>query len=248
MMTVKMRIKEFSVLTGVSVRTLHYYDKIGLLKPAFVDRQNGYRFYDEASLARMQEILFYRELDFPLDSIRTILSAPYYDKKQALAAQKKLLILKKERLERLIAAIDSAGKGESIMTAFDNRAFEDARSRYQAEAREKWGHTSAYAEHKQKTKSYTKDRWDGLNIEMMQIFKAFAACMQSGDAPDSARPQALVQQLQAFITENYYTCTPQILENLGEMYTGDGRFRETIDQCAIGTAEYVSKAIAAYCG
>lgn len=243
----KMRIKEFSVLTGVSVRTLHYYDKIGLLKPAFVDRQNGYRFYDEASLARMQEILFYRELDFPLDSIRTILSAPYYDKKQALAAQKKLLILKKERLERLIAAIDSAGKGESIMTAFDNRAFEDARSRYQAEAREKWGHTSAYGEHKQKTKSYTKDRWVGLNIEMMQIFKAFAACMQSGDAPGSARPQALVQQLQAFITENYYTCTPQILENLGEMYTGDRRFRETINQYAIGTAEYVSKAIAAYC-
>ena len=106
-----MQIKEFAKLTGVSVRTLRYYDEIGLLKPAFVDKFTGYRFYDERSLVRMQEILFYRELDFSLKSIAEILSSPYYDKEKALAEQKKLLILKKERLERLISAIDGAVRG-----------------------------------------------------------------------------------------------------------------------------------------
>ena len=91
----KLHIKEFAELTGVSVRTLHYYDEIGLLKPCFVDEQNGYRIYDECSLERMQEILFYRELDFSLKSIAKILSSPNYDKQKALAEQKKLLLLKK---------------------------------------------------------------------------------------------------------------------------------------------------------
>ena len=115
-----MQIKEFARLTGVSVRTLHYYDEIGLLKPACVDAHTGYRYYDEHSLLRMQEILFYRELDFSLKSISEILSSPNYDKQMALREQKKLLTLKKERLERLIAAIDSAAKGETVMDVFDN--------------------------------------------------------------------------------------------------------------------------------
>ena len=120
----KMQIKEFAEFTGVSVRTLHYYDEIGLLRPAEVDRITGYRFYDEDSLIRMQEILFYRELDFSLKSISEILSSSGYDKTKALQEQKQLLILKKERLERLIAAIDSAAKEENMMKAFYNSEFE----------------------------------------------------------------------------------------------------------------------------
>ena len=104
----KMHIREFAKLTGVSVRTLHYYDEIGLLNPSFVDEQNGYRSYDERSLERMQEILFYRELDFSLKSIAEILSSPNYNKRKALIEQKRLLTLKKDRLERLIKALDSA--------------------------------------------------------------------------------------------------------------------------------------------
>ena len=99
----KLQIKEFAELTGVSVRTLHYYDEIGLLKPSFVDEQNGYRFYNEASLERMQEILFYRELDFPLKSIAEILASPNYDKQKALVEKKRLLMLKKERLAQMPA-------------------------------------------------------------------------------------------------------------------------------------------------
>ena len=110
----KLQIKEFAELAGVSVRTLHYYDEIGLLKPCYVDEQNSYRFYDEASLERMQEILFYRELDFPLKSIAEILVSQNYDKQKALAEQKRLLTLKKDRLERLIAADKMKLEGDSI--------------------------------------------------------------------------------------------------------------------------------------
>ena len=120
----KLQINEFAKLTGVSVRTLHYYDEIGLLKPAEIDKWTGYRFYDAISLEKMQQIMFYRELDFSLKSIMKILSSPDYDKEKALNEQKKLLILKKERLEKLISAIDSAKKGENIMNAFDNTKFE----------------------------------------------------------------------------------------------------------------------------
>ena len=120
----KMQIKEFADFTGVSVRTLHYYDEIGLLAPAHVDQVTGYRYYDEKSLMRMQEILFYRELDFSLKSIGEILSSPDYDKSRALKEQKHLLTLKKERLERLILAIDRAVEGENIMNAFDYSEFD----------------------------------------------------------------------------------------------------------------------------
>ena len=110
----KMQIREFAERTGVSVRTLHYYDEIGLLRPACVDRSTGYRFYDEANLLQMQQILFYRELDFSLKSIAEILSSPHYDKNEALSQQKQLLTLKKERLERLIAARSTKRKQSGV--------------------------------------------------------------------------------------------------------------------------------------
>ncbi len=239
----KMQIKDFAKFTGVSVRTLHYYDEIGLLKPAEVDEHTGYRFYDENSLLRMQEILFYRELDFSLKSISEILSAPNYDKEKALAEQKKLLILKKERLERLISAIDGAVKGNNIMNAFDNTEFE----KYKAEAKEKWGKTDAYKEHAEKTKNYSKDKWNNLAEGMNDILAEFAVCMKSGEEPDSAEVQSLVKLLQSHITENYYTCTNDILAGLGQMYILDERFKNNIDKHADGTAEYISEAIEFYC-
>lgn len=238
-----MQIKEFAEFTGVSVRTLHYYDEIGLLKPAAVDEHSGYRYYDEASLLRMQEILFYRELDFPLKSIREILSSPNYDKQQALQEQKALLTLKKDRLERLIAAVDSAAKGETVMNAFDNSEFEQ----YKAEAKQRWGKTDAYKEHAEKTKNYTQDKWQNLNHGMNNILAEFACCMQSGSAPNSAAAQTLVKKLQDYISEHFYTCSDQILAGLGQMYTADERFKNNIDKHAAGTAEFISAAIQIYC-
>ena len=239
----KMLIKEFAQRTGVSVRTLHYYNEIGLLVPACVDKNTGYRYYDEKSLLRMQEILFYRELDFSLKSIGQILSSPNYDAKQSLAEQRNLLILKKERLERLISAIDQAMKGENVMSAFDNSKFEA----YKAEAKQRWGNTDAYRQHEEKTKDYTKGKWNDLAGEMNEIFAAFALCRKKGETPDSSEAQNLVKALQNHITGNYYPCTKEILAGLGQMYVADERFRNNIDTNGSGTAQFVAEAIAVYC-
>ena len=244
----KMQINEFAKLAGVSVRTLHYYDEIGLLKPSFVDEQNGYRFYDEISLERMQEILFYRELDFELKSIAEILSSPDYDKQKALAEQRKLLILKKERLERIFAALDSAEKGKITMSAFDNSDYETARNRYEAEAKRRWGETDAYKEHAEKTVTYSKEKWQDVTDGLMAVLAKFAECMKDGYTADSDEAQALVKELQNYITENYYTCTDEILAGLGQMYVADERFKNNIDQHTPGTAAFISEAIAHYCG
>ena len=240
----KMQIKEFAEFTGVSVRALHYYDEIGLLAPACVDEHTGYRYYDEHSLLRMQEILFYRELDFPLKRIGEILSSQNYDKNMVLKEQKHLLTLKKERLERLICAVDGAMKGENVMNAFNNSEFEH----YKKEVQEKWGKTDAYKEHAEKTKGYSKEKWNTIAGEMNDIFSEFAVCMKEGKVPDCAQAQSLVKTLQNHITENYYLCTKEILAGLGQMYVADERFRNNINQHGGGTAEFVCKAIEVYCG
>ena len=239
----KMQIKEFAEASGVSVRTLHYYDEIDLLKPAFVDEWTGYRYYDENSLLRMQEILFYRELDFSLKSISEILSSPDYDKKKAISEQKNLLILKKERLERLISAIEKAEKGEIVMKVFDNSEFD----KYKEEVKEKWGNTDAFKEYSEKMKNYSKDKQSSLTDEMNNLFGEFSACMKNSLKPDSENVQDLVKRLQNRISYNYYHCTPDILSGLGQMYVYDERFRENIDKNGVGTAEFVSAAITAYC-
>ncbi len=242
-MKLNMQIKDFAEFTGVSVRTLHYYDEIGLLTPAFVDRSTGYRFYDENSLLRMQEILFYRELDFSLKSIGEILSSPNYDKNKALKEQKHLLTLKKERLERLISAIDGAVNGEYVMKAFDNSEFE----KHKDEVKEKWGKTDAYREHAQRTKNYSKQKWNDLAAGMDHIMAEFALCMRKDETPDSAVAQILVKLLQNHITENYYLCTNEILVCLGQMYVADERFKNNIDKHADGTAAFICEAIEVYC-
>ena len=239
----KMQIKEFAEFTGVSVRTLHYYDEIGLLKPCYVDEHTGYRFYDKNSLLRMQEILFYRELDFPLKSIGEIISSENYDKKKALSEQKKLLILKKERLDRLISAIDNAVKGENVMDAFDNSEFEN----YKAEAQEKWGNTDAYKEYADKTKNYSKNNWQSMTDGLNDILAEFSICMKNGEKADSDNAQKLVRKLQNHITETCYNCTNDILAGLGQMYVLDERFKNNIDKNGDGTAEFINKAIGIYC-
>ena len=238
----KMPIKEFARLSGVSVRTLHYYDQIGLLRPAAVDAQTGYRFYDETSLLRMQEVLFYRELDFPLKSIAEILASPHYNKEEALEEQRKLLTLKKERLERLINAIDGALKGENVMKAFDNSKMDQ----YLSKAKERWGKTEAWQEYEEKSVGRTAETERDLGEQLMDIFAQLGALR--GEEPDSEPVQQIVAALQQFITDNYYTCTKEILRNLGQMYTAIGSMKDNIDaRGGTGTAELAGRAIEIYC-
>ncbi|MGN1194769.1 MAG: MerR family transcriptional regulator [Acutalibacteraceae bacterium] len=243
-----MQIKQFAALTGVSVRTLHYYDEIGLLKPEYVDEHNGYRYYGEQSLKRISEILFYRELDFSLKAVSEILSLPNYDRQTALKGQRELLILKRNRLDRLITALDDAGKGQITMQVFDNSEYEKALTEYKAEAEKKWGKTDEYRQFSEKTKDYGDEKWCEVNAGMDIIFGRFARVKAAGFEPGSDEAKAVAEELQNYITQNCYNCDKQILSCLGEMYVSDERFKENIDRHAQGTADFASKAIKAYCG
>lgn len=235
----KMQIKEFAQLTGVSVRTLHYYDEIGLLKPSEVDAQTGYRFYDENAFERMQEILFYRELDFSLKTIAEILSSPDYDKQQALSRQRKLLLAKKERLEQLIATLDSVEEGMGFMKT--KNEYEALKNQYAEEAKQRWGNTDAYQESESRNTDFSKSA-----PLLDAVFEEFAELNRAGASPESEPAKIMAEKLQQCITDNFYTCTDEILKGLGQMYVADERFRKNIDRHGEGTAEFVSACIKNY--
>ena len=119
---------------------------------------------------------------------------------------------------------------------------------YDLEVKQRWGETSAYKEHAEKTASYTKDKWQEVNDGLMTVLAKFAECMKDGHTSDSQEAQTLVKELQNYITANYYTCTNEILAGLGQMYVADERFKNNIDKHTPGTAAFVSQAIATYCG
>ncbi|MBQ1815222.1 MAG: MerR family transcriptional regulator [Ruminococcus sp.] len=235
----KMQIKEFAQLTGVSVRTLHYYDEIGLLKPSEVDAQTGYRFYDENAFERMQEILFYRELDFSLKTISEILSSPDYDKQQALSRQRKLLLANKERLEQLIATLDSVEEGMGFMKT--KNEYEALKNQYAEEAKQRWGNTDAYQESESRNTDFSKSA-----PLLDAVFEEFAELNRAGASPESEPAKIMAEKLQQCITDNFYTCTDEILKGLGQMYVADERFRKNIDRHGEGTAEFVSACIKNY--
>ena len=132
------------------------------------------------------------------------------------------------------------------MTAFDNKEYEETRKQYEKEAKMRWGETDAYKEHQEKTKDYSKDKWQEANAGLDAIFEAFANCKADGATPDSKEARALVEELQNHITKQYYTCTDEILAGLGQMYVADERFRKNIDKHGEGTAAFVSEAIEKY--
>lgn len=237
----RLSVSQMAKLTGVSIRTLHYYDHIGLLCPE-IAADSGYRWYGAADVEKMQQILFYRELDFPLKDIREILADPRYDKQEALRRQRRLLLLKRERLDGLLELLDANLKGERTMEfkGFDARELEAARRQYADEAKARWGHTEAWRESQEKTADPESQAAD-----MNDIFRR-AAALREGD-PAGAEAQALVKEWQGFISDHYYTCTKEILAGLGAMYTADERFQKNLDRFGEGTADFLSKAIAAYC-
>ena len=253
-------VKQVSELSGVSIRTLQYYDNIGLLTPS-ERTEAGYRLYEEEQLATLQEILLFRELEFPLKEIKAILESPAHDREKALRQQVELLTLKKERLEGLIRLANdlriapeknSTRERKTTMdfTAFDKTKLEE----YAKRAREEYSGTDAYKEYEVKSAGRTAETEAVLGEGLMAIFARFGKLLtdgssgasESGTPADPASPaaQALVRELQDYITEHFYTCTPEILAGLGKMYAADGEFRENIDRCGgDGTAVFVSKAI-----
>ena len=234
-------VKQVSELTGGSVRTLHHYDEIGLLKPARIT-EAGYRLYDDISLQRLHAIMLLKELQFPLKEIRTILDSPGFDPMEALQQQIELLELQKQHLETLISHAREIQKTGVISMDFSSFNTEKI-DRYAQEAKEKWGKTEAYKEYE--TKTAGKDM-QATGDRLMDIFREFGEIRHLSPAAPEA--QALVLKLQSFITDNYYTCTKQILFGLGQMYAAPGEMKDNIDKAGgEGTGAFAKDAITIYC-
>ncbi|MBQ6569151.1 MAG: MerR family transcriptional regulator [Clostridia bacterium] len=239
-----MTVSKVSNLTGVSIRTLQYYDKIGLLTPSGRTGA-GYRLYCEGDLERLQQIMLFRELEFSLKEIKSIIKSPEFDRKQALEQQIKLLTLKREHLDNLITfarGLNQTGGNNMDFSAFDTEKLE----RYAQEAKEKWQHTDAYKEFEEKTGGRSPQAAGAIAAGLMSVFEDFGKIKDT--SPESDEAQALVKRLQNYITENYYTCTPEILKGLGAMYGAGGKFTENIDKAGgQGTAKFTEQAIGVYC-
>ena len=239
-----MTVNEVSKLTGASIRTLQYYDKIGLLHPAKYT-EAGYRLYNDAALETLQQILLFRELEFPLKDIKEIISRPDFDRSKALEQQIKLLTLKKEHIENLIdlaKGIKLLGVRKLKFEAFDTSKIDE----YAAQAKAYWGKTPAYKEFEEKSRGRTKEEDKRIYQGMIDIFGEFGQIRNT--EPSSKDAQALVKKLQDYITEHMYTCTKKILSSLGKMYAGGGDFTKNIDSYGgEGTAEFTSQAIEIYC-
>lgn len=239
-------VNEVSKMTGVSIRTLHYYDQIGLLSPTSIT-EAGYRLYDDTALERLQHIMLFRELQFPLKDIGDILNASNFDRNKALDQQIELLTLKKEHIENLITfarGIRGIGVKNMDFSAFDAKKLDE----YAAQAKASWGKTEAYKEFEEKEKGRTKEQSDQIMEGMMALFTEFGLLMKEGKAADSNEVQAQVKKLQDYITEHFYTCTPKILAGLGKMYNGGGSMTENIDKFGgDGTADFAAEAIEVYC-
>ena len=240
-----MTVNEVSKLTGVSIRTLQYYDKIGLLKPAEYT-ESGYRLYDDAALEKLQQILLFRELEFPLKDIKDIITRSDFDKRKALDQQIGLLELKKEHIENLIdmcKGLKLRGVRHLDFTAFDSSKLDE----YAKRAKEQWGSTPEYKEFKEKNKNRSKSDEEHMMADFMKIFEEFGT-MKDKD-PAIVEVQDQVKKLQGFITEHFYKCSNEILVGLGKMYAGGGEFTDNINKMGgEGTAEFVFEAIKVYCG
>lgn len=238
-----MKISEVSKLTGVSVRALQHYDKIGLLHPTKYT-ESGYRLYDDTALEILQQILLFRELEFPLKEIKKILNNPDFDQQKALEQQITLLTLKKERLEKLISfarEIQTIGGKIMNFSVFDDQKLNE----YMKEAKSQWGESAEFKEFQEKNKKRTMYENQTLEKEFMSLFVDFGKL--KGAEVFSKDVQAQVKKLQEYITEHFFTCSLEILASLGEMYMSDERMTRNIDKAGgEGTAQFVSEAIKVY--
>jgi len=241
----RLTVNEVSKMAGISVRTLQYYDSIGLLTPSG-RTDAGYRLYDTDDLARLQQILLFRELEFPLKDIRDIIDSPGFDQARALAQQIELLELKREHIDNLLSLarkLKSKGVDTVDFKAFDTQKIDE----YTAQAKSAWGDTQAWSEFEQKSGNRSKEKEMKLGNELMELFAPFGRMAAEDADPASDEAIAQARSIQEFITEHYYTCTDEIFRQLGATYGAGGEFTSNIDASAgPGAAEFAAKAIAAY--
>jgi MerR family transcriptional regulator, thiopeptide resistance regulator len=235
-----------AALSGVTIRTLHHYDEVGLLSP--VGRSAaGYRIYEDRDLERLQRILFYRELGFTLDEISTIVDDPRTDALGHLRRQRGLLNERIERLSAMVEAIDYELEARTMdipltpeerLEVFGEFRPED----YAEEAEQRWGETAAYKESQRRVASYTKEDWQALKAEEKEIRARLAAALESGLAPDSEEAMAAAEAHRQHISRWFYECSYEMHRGLTEMYVSDERFRSNYDWQTPGLADFIREA------
>jgi DNA-binding transcriptional MerR regulator len=246
---VELTVGQVAESFGVTVRTLHHYDDIGLLRPTG-RTAGGYRVYGEDDLERLHEILVYRELDLPLDGIRAVMSASGLDRAAVLHGQLRQLIGQKRRLERVIAAVEKAIRAEEtgmnltkeemfeVFGDFDPAEHED-------EVKERWGDTDAYAESARRTKRYTKQDWLRMKEEQEAQGARMVALFDAGVEPTDPRAMDVADEARLIIDKWFYPCSREMHVCLGEMYVADPRFKANYEKMREGLAQWLYDAIKA---
>ena len=237
-------VGEVSKIAKVSVRALHHWDEIGLVVPSRRSSK-GYRLYTDGDLDRLQQVLFFRELGFRLEDIVATLADPAFDRREALQSHRALLSERVEHARALLDLVDRtlrAMNGEEAMKAEEKFEGFDA-TKFEAEARERWGTTAEYAEAERRKKKYTDADWKRMQAESDAITKALAELMDAKVAPTDARASALAEQHRAHIDRWFYPCSREIHVSLGEMYVNDARFAAHYDRVRPGLAVYLRDTI-----
>jgi MerR family transcriptional regulator, thiopeptide resistance regulator len=245
------QVKEAAELSGVSVRTLHHYDEIGLLVPKR-RTEAGYRLYDDHDLLRLQQILIGRELGLPLEEIRRSLDDPSFDRRRALVVQRQQLQQRARQTEAMIRAIDAAlavldgdAGGEREGTTMDMKQIFDGfdPAEYEKEAEQRWGDTDAYKESMERTKRYSADDWKRLAAEQGAVYADLAAAMKAGKQPSDDEVLEIVERHRLLIDRWFYPCSPAMQLGLAGLYENDPRFAANIDKYGDGLTGFLVEAI-----
>lgn len=241
-------VSDVAKTAGVSVRTLHHYDAIGLLVPR-ERTESGYRVYDEDDLLRLQQILLGRELGLALEEIRRSLDDPAFDHRRALLAQRRQLQARARRADEMIRAVDAAlamlgdGSGGSMDAKQLFDGFDPAQ--HEAEVQERWGDTDAYRESARRSKRYGPDEWRRIRDEQAAIYADAAAALQAGRAPASVEAMDIAERHRQSIERWFYPCGPAMHVNLADLWQADARFAENIDQHGAGLTPFLAAAVRA---
>lgn len=244
-------VHEVAELTGITNRTLHYYDEIGLLK-ASVITDARYRLYTEADIGCLQEILFFREIGFALKEIKHLLNSPSYSRQEALKKHLQLLEAKRKRIEALIEIVNNqlADKKEYSFDAFSNSNILRMQSEFREEIIESWGETDSYKEFEkvfsQKAQKVQMVLWNEYLLKTQNLLEQLAT--YENESPDSPEVQRIVKEWKEYISEHFYDCNNKILYGLSELYVSDERFSDFINRFGNNNlALFLSNAIKVFC-
>lgn len=248
-------INKIAQMAGVTLRTLRYYDKIGLLAPS-TRSEAGYRLYSDEDVEKLQQILFFREMDFPLAKIQQIMSNPDFDRKKALATQIEFLEKRAERYTKLSklakATLQNLEGGikmdnKELFEAFDYDKMMEDQKQYEDEVKEKWGNSEAYKISAKRTSRYSKEDWEKINAAGEENLRELIACFNEKVAYDDPRMMEVCDKARRHISTYFYPCSLEMFSGLGSMYVADERFTAYYDKFAPGLAAYYNEAIQYYC-